>query len=257
MTLFHGMLLFFSALMGGILNSVAGGGSFFTFPVLIFSGISSVAANATSTIALWSGSLASMSAYRKQFEFNTRLIIILVILSIIGGVAGALTLLFIPAYIFDHFLPFLILVATLIFAFGKKLKNVLSIPPDSIPDVHSKKSIIILSLVQLIISFYGGFFGGGIGILMLATLGLMGIFDMHQMNAVKVLLACIINGAAVVTFLFSNLVQWPSAMVMLLGAVLGGYAGAKYAQKINPTLVRGFVIICGSCLTVYFFLRLY
>lgn len=257
MTLYHGMLLFFSALLGGVLNSVAGGGSFFTFPALIFSGISSIAANATSTIALWPGSIASMSAYRKQFEFNTRLVLILTIISIIGGALGAFTLLHIPPYVFDSFIPYLLLTATLILWFGKKLKNVLSIPIESESLIYSRKSIVILTLAQLIIAFYGGFFGGGIGILMLATLGLMGITDIHRMNAIKVLLAAVINGTAVVTFLFSNIVQWPSAFIMIIGAILGGYGGAKYAQKINPAFVRAFVIFCGLGLSIYFFAKMY
>ena len=253
MALIHVIFLFVAALLGGMINSVAGGGSFFTFPALILSGISSVVANATSTIALWPGTLASIQAYKKHFDYQSRLVVVLSLVSILGGAAGAITLLHIPSSIFDSFLPFLLLTATLIFTFSNKLKGIVSTPKTQTSSGYTVKSLLYISIAQLFISFYGGFFGGGIGMLMLATLGMMGIREIHQMNAIKVFLASIINGTAVLTFVLSGIVQWPSACIMILGAICGGYAGAKFAQKMNPAYVRGFVVFIGFGMTIYFF----
>ena len=249
------VLLFFAAVLGGTLNSVAGGGSFFTFPSLIFAGITPIVANATSTVALWPGSIASAGAYRRELTRQNRLLLILLIgTSLVGGVLGAILLLRTPASIFVALLPYLLLTATLLFTFSgpvtKRLhvrtieKSVLSIP-----------SLVGISIAQFIIAIYGGYFGGGIGILMLATLALMGMEDIHMMNGLKALLTACINGVAVITFILAGIVVWLPALVMIVGATIGGYGGAYYARKIEQKWIRLFVMVVGFGLTLYFFIH--
>jgi uncharacterized membrane protein YfcA len=246
--------LFLAAALAGVMNSVAGGGSFVTFPTLIFTGVPPIPANATSTVAVWPGSLASVGAYRKALPRDARLMLPLTAVSVIGGLLGALVLLHTPQATFMHLVPYLFLGATLLFTFGKKLSASLgAIVKTGHPP--SRLALIGAMLVQFAIAVYGGFFGGGMGILMLALLTMIQMEDIHSMNAVKSLLAVAINGAAVVTFIVAGAVRWPQAIVMIVGAVLGGYGGAHLAQKLDPRLVRGFVIVVGFSMTGYFLWR--
>ncbi len=255
MALLQILVLFVASIMGGILNAVAGGGSFFTFPSLIVTGISAIQANATSTVALWPGTIASVGAYRRELVKQKRtLLFLLVGTSLIGGVLGAILLLKTSQSIFVRLIPYLLLLATLLFAFSGSITTRLR--SRSIAKTRlSRRSLIGLSVAQLIISIYGGYFGGGIGILMLATLALMGLDNIHEMNALKTLLASCINGIAVVTFIIAGAIVWPQAILMIFGAILGGYGGAYYARKIDPRWVRLFVITVGIALTIYFFFR--
>ena len=254
MTLLNGILLFLAAALAGVMNSVAGGGSFVTFPTLIFTGVPPIPANATSTIAVWPGSLASVGAYRKALPRDARLMLPLIAVSIFGGLLGALVLLRTPQATFMHLVPYLFLGATLLFTFGKKLSGSLGAVVKTGRPV-SRWAFVGAMLVQFAIAVYGGFFGGGMGILMLALLTMLQMEDIHRMNAVKNLLAVAINGAAVVTFIAAGVVRWPQALVMIGGAVLGGYGGAHAAQKIDPRLVRGFVIVVGFSMAAYFLYR--
>jgi uncharacterized protein len=249
------ILLFVAALAGGMLNSVAGGGSFLSFPALIFSGVPAIPANATSTVALWPGAAASVGAYRREFaKVNRRLVIVLTMCSVIGGVAGAELLLHTPAKTFTTLIPYLLLLATVLFAFGKPLTAWWKRGHPGASTL-SNRSLAGMAGAQLVIALYGGYFGGGIGILMLATLGLMGMQNIHEMNAVKTLLAACINGVAVVTFVLAGAVVWGPALVMIAGSLVGGYGGAAYARRLDPRVVRIFVIAVGIVMTVYFFVR--
>lgn len=251
MTLATAILLFLAAMLAGVMNSVAGGGSFVSFPTLLFTGVLPIPANATSTVALWPGSVASIGAYRKRFPKDSRILWPLTAVSVVGGLIGALVLLQTPQTTFMRLVPYLFLVATLLFTFGKKLSVWLSrLVKTSV--AHSPSAVMGASLVQLVIAIYGGFFGGGIGILMLALLAMIRMEDIHSMNAVKTLLAAAINGAAVITFIAAGAIVWPQAIVMIAGAVLGGYGGAHVAQKLPTRLVRGFVIVVGFGMTAYF-----
>jgi hypothetical protein len=254
MTLSHAVLLFVAAVLAGAMNSVAGGGSFFSFPALIFTGVPPIPANATNTVAVWPGSVASVVSYRKRLPKSPRVMVPLVTISIIGGVAGAVVLLHTPQATFMRLVPYLFGVATLLFAFGKRLTQKLGriikrTGPPSWPTLAG------LTLVQFFIALYGGFFGGGIGILMLAMLEMIHIEDIHAMNALKTVLAAAINGAAVVTFIIARQVEWPQASVMIVGAVVGGFGGAHYAQKVDPRWVRATVICVGTGMTIYFLWR--
>ncbi len=249
------LLLFCAATLGGTLNSVAGGGSFFTVPLMIFVRIPPVLANTTSTVALWPGSVAGVGAYRRELAKQQPVVLILLIgTSLIGGILGALLLLKTSPDVFVRLLPYLLLTATVLFASSSFITRRLH--TQNLEETRlTIKSLLAISVAQLIISIYGGYFGGGIGILMLAALALMGMENIHTMNALKTLLASCINGVAVVTFVIANAVLWPVALVMIVGAVVGGYGGAYYARKIEPKWIRLFVIVVGVGLTIYFFLH--
>jgi len=255
MTILQASLLFIAAILGGTLNSVAGGGSFIGFPALIFTGVPPIEANATNTVALWPGSVASVRAYRKELAAqNRRLLFVLGITSLVGGVLGAILLLRTPQSTFVRLIPYLLLLATLLFTFSKPITTLLRkyIPRG---DSLSWLTLLVVAFFQLIIAIYGGYFGGGIGILMLATLGLMGMENINEMNAVKTLLQTCINGVAVITFIIAGAVEWPQAILMIVGAITGGYGGAYYARKIEQRWVRLFVVVVGFSMTLYFFIR--
>jgi hypothetical protein len=254
MTLSHAILLFVAAVLAGAMNSVAGGGSFFSFPALIFTGVLPIPANATNTVAVWPGSVASIGAYWKRLPRSPRLMVPLVTISLMGGVLGAIVLLHTPQATFMSLVPYLFGVATLLFAFGKRLTGKLGqvIKRTGPP---SWSTMIGLTLVQFLIAIYGGFFGGGMGILMLAMLEMIHLEDIHAMNGLKALLGTAINGAAVVTFIVAQQVKWPQAILMIIGAVAGGYGGAHYAQKLDPRWVRATVICVGAGMTIYFLWR--
>jgi uncharacterized membrane protein YfcA len=252
----HAILLFLAALAAGALNSVAGGGSFLSFPALMFAGIAPKIANATNTVALWPGTVASVWAYRRELTARKRELISLGMVSLLGGVMGAVLLLKTPERTFVQILPFLLLAATLLFAFGSRISR--AVRERIGHNEHQTTAYLIgVTIIQLLIATYGGYFGGGIGILMLAALALMGMEEIHAMNSLKTILASLINGVAVVTFIVARAVVWPEATLMIVGAILGGYGGAHYSQKMPPILVRRFVIAVGITMTGYFFVRPY
>jgi uncharacterized membrane protein YfcA len=257
MTFLQFVLLFLAAVLGGALNSVAGGGSFITFPSLIFAGIGAKIANATSTVALWPGSVASATAYRKELALVNRLLLmVLAGTSLVGGVLGAILLLRTSQSTFVQLIPYLLLLATLLFAFSGPITSLLRKRTQATQKTHlSWLKLASISLVQLVVATYGGYFGGGIGIMMLASLGLMGMENIHEMNALKTVLQASINGVAVITFIVAGAVVWPQAIIMILGGIAGGFAGAYYARKLDQRLVRAFVILVGTGLTIYFFLK--
>jgi len=252
MTLTHGILLFFAALIAGSLNSVAGGGSLISFPALIFAGIPPVPANATSTMALWPGSVASVGAYRGKLPRDGRLLAPLTIASLLGGFLGAFLLLHTPPRTFMRIIPWLFLFATFLFIFGKRLTGNVRKGSDG---RHSWPTIGAATLAQLVIATYGGFFGGGIGILMLSVFSMIQLGDIHSMNGLKALLASAINAVAIVTFIVAKAIVWPSALVMIVGAAAGGYGAARIAQRIPQRLVRGFVVVIGITMALYFLWR--
>jgi uncharacterized protein len=260
MTFLQAIALFIAAMLGGALNSVAGGGSFITLPTLIFTGVPSKIANATSTVALWPGSVASVGAYRKELvKQNRTLLLVLGITSLIGGLLGALLLLSTSQNTFVQLLPYLLLLATVLFAVSgpitTRLRARAAARSTKQTNQASWRSLTIIALFQLVIATYGGYFGGGIGILMLATLGLMGMENINEMNAVKTVLQTVINGVAVIAFIIAGAVVWLQAIVMIAGAIVGGFTTASFARRLDPRIVRGFVILVGVSMTIYFFLH--
>jgi uncharacterized membrane protein YfcA len=248
------LFLFFAGVLGGALNSVAGGGSFIAFPALLFSGVPPIPANATNTIALWTGAAASGGAYRNRLDIPRRVMIPLLTASLIGGVAGALLLLKTPAHTFMRVLPWLTLGATLLFAFGKKLAGARG---SVLEHEMTGSALAVATLFQLMVAVYGGYFGGGMGIVMLAMLAALGMTDIHAMNALKSVMAFVINGVAVVMFIVFRAVYWKHGFAMIAGAIVGGYVGAHYAQKVPQAWIRAFVVLVGAGMTAYFFWKSY
>jgi uncharacterized protein len=248
------LFLFLAGALGGALNSVAGGGSFIAFPALLFTGVPPIPANATNTIALWTAAAASGGAYRRKLDVPRRVMIPLLAASLAGGLAGAILLLKTPAQTFMHVLPWLTLGATLLFAFGKKLARGRA---SVIEHETTGTALIGATLFQLVVAVYGGYFGGGMGIVMLAMLAVLGMTDVHAMNALKSVMGFVINGVAVVTFIVAGAVYWKHGIVMIAGGIAGGYLGAHYAMKMPPAWIRTFVVLVGAGMTVYFFWKGY
>lgn len=241
--------LFGASLLGGAMNAIAGGASFITFPTLLALGLPPIPANATNTVGIWPATLAGAGALREDLATQRERLVPLAVTSVLGGIAGALLLLRTPTVTFVHLLPWLMLVATLLFAFGRQLTARLRghAPPRGMQ--------IAVIVMQFVIAVYGGFYGGGMGMMMLAGLALAGMEDVHAMNALKNVLSTFINGVAVVTFAVAGVVAWPYAGVMAVGAIAGGYLAARFARRLDPKFVRWFVIVSGAALTVYFFLK--
>lgn len=239
-------LLFVASFFAGALNSVLGGGSFISFPALIFAGVPPRIANATNALSLWPAGVASALGYAKDIDVPRAQIVNLAIASTIGALAGAILLLVTPESSFVQLMPFLMLGATLIFTFGKRL----AVIARSFGAGHAVFGLI----VQALIAVYGGYFGGGMGILMLAGFAILGMDNMHAMNGLRSILGAVINGVAMVAFVVAGAIAWEPAIIMSVGATLGGYLGAVGARRVDPKHVRVFVTILAWGMTLYFFL---
>jgi uncharacterized protein len=242
------LLLIVAAVSAGLINSVAGGGMFLTFPALVFTGVPSIIANASSTVAIIPGVLASAWAYREDLHKGEGLPFVpMLIASVAGGIGGALFLLYTPQRTFDSVIPWLMLAATLLFMFGPriapKLRRAFPMSPAAVV------------AIQFVIALYGGYFGGAIGILMLATWTIYGITNVHVMNANRTVLGVATNIIAVVLFIIARKITWPQTLVMLVGTSIGGYFGARYARQVNPRYIRAVVMVISTCITIAFFLR--
>lgn len=256
MPAFHqGAMLFAVAIVAGALNSVAGGGSFLSFPALLLTGVPPIQANATNTAALWPGTLASVGAYRNELRGEKkRMLIPLIVTGLAGALIGAFVLLNTPQKTFLRLIPYLLGSATVLFALSGRITAWVRERSHHMRN-QTRMALIGGALIQLVIAMYIGFFGAGAGILMLAMFAIMGVESIHTMNAYKTLMATICNGIALVPFFVAHAVYWPQALLMLVGASLGGYYGAYFAQKMNPQHVRWMVIAIGAGMTVYFFVK--
>ena len=241
------LVVFTAALFAGAINSIAGGGTLLTFPALIWLGLPPISANATSTVALWPGSFGSMWAYRGQLQGTRRWLLLFTIPSIAGGIVGAQLLLHTSAARFDAIVPFLVLGATVLFMLQQPLSRRLvrrATEEHALPSSLPPLSAWVLG-GQFLVAVYGGYFGAGIGILMLATLGAMGFSDIHRMNGIKNWGAMCINAIAALTFALSGIVTWPVAATMAAGGLAGGYGGARLALRVGQQWVRRAVIAIG------------
>ena len=238
----HYALIFAAAFAAGSINSVAGGGTLVTFPTLLWLGMSAKLANGTSTVALWPGSVAGVWGFRRELKDADRRLLALLVPSIAGSVIGALLLVLTPPGVFERLVPFLILFATILFTAQEPIQRRFNLA-----QAHQSRShwLSWAMVFQLLVGLYGGYFGAGIGILMLAALSLMGHTDIHQMNGVKNMLATCINGLAAALFIYNGLVLWQDALVMMGGAILGGIGGAGLARRAGRTAVRRTVILVG------------
>jgi uncharacterized membrane protein YfcA len=227
-----------SAVAAGIVNAIAGGGTLITFPALLATGVPPVAANATNTVALFPGQLASSVAYRSHLAEERKRALVLAVPSLLGGVLGAVLLLWLPEAAFKAAVPWLILFACLVLALQTQLKRLVA-------GVRHANHPVALWIIQLLISIYGGYFGAGIGILMLAAMGIMLPSSIQHANALKVLFSLLINGIAAVIFAISGAVHAPEAVLMAVSSIVGGFAGSHLAKRLPPAGMRGFAIAVG------------
>jgi len=248
------LFLLAAAAIAGTLNALAGGGSFISFPALLLLRVPPVQANATNTVALWPGLAASTVAYLKRLNAPWRLLTPLLATSVMGGWAGALLLVKTPQHTFLHLVPWLLLSGTLLFAFGNSIRAVAG-KSAVVDDLHaaSLQAIALSSFANLLVAIYGGYFGAGIGFITLGMLAALGMRDINAMGAIRTLLATAINLAAVITFIVAGAIWWRQCGVMIVGALTGGWFGARFAQRADPRKVRAFVIGVGLVMSAYFF----
>lgn len=253
--------VFLASMMGGAVNAIAGGGTLLTFPALVAMGVPALTANATSTVALWPGALSSMWGYRGELRGARAWVVRLTLPSVLGGAAGAALLLRTPADRFARIVPFLVLGATLLFLVQGPLMRRLRArgggagTPAPATDADPTVTPWLFIVAQFGIGVYGGYFGAGIGILMLAGLGVMGFTNIHRMNGLKNWGAVCMNVVAAAIFAFSGIVNWPVALAMAVGGLLGGYAGARMAQRVGQQRVRTAIICIGLASFLFLLFR--
>jgi len=243
----HVPILFSAAFVAGVINSIAGGGMLITFPVLIWLGLDPKIANATSTVALWPGLFGGLFGYRKELEDSSRILVRLGLTSVVGGAFGAWLLILTPSPTFARLVPFLILFATVLFMMQGTINRRLKLQP--IVSEPPRSWWLGAMIFQFLSATYGGYFGAGNGVLMLAALGLLGLHDLNRANGIKNFMGICINSIAVLSFSLLHMVVWPDALLMAVGALLGGYAGASIAVRIGQTVVRRAIVVIGSAIT--------
>ena len=240
------LLLFGAAFLAGIINSMAGGGSFLTFPALVFAGVPAVAANATSTVAMLPSAFASTFSYRSDIRrLQHERLKLWTVVSLVGGLAGAVLLLSTPETAFRQIVPWLLLLATILFAFGNQISLALR------GSLHGSQMLLLTLLFP--VAVYGGYFGGGGGIMVLAVFRLYGMSDIHAMNGVKTWLMGTLNTLAACIFIAAHKIHWAPALLMMSAGILGGYSGPLLARRLPPEFVRYAVIAVGAGMTAWFF----
>jgi uncharacterized membrane protein YfcA len=249
-------LLLSVAGIAGALNSIAGGGSFLSFPLLLFLGIPSVNANATNTVALWPGTIASTGAYRKALSGELlKRMLPLMFITLAGSFVGAWLLLHTRQRTFDKLVPWLLLAGTLLFTFRGKVTGWAAKPHEEHGPAGG--TLAWVTAAQGLLGVYIGYFGAGVGIVMLPLLVLMGVENIHSMSGLRTLIVTCGNAVAVAVFIVAHAVYWPQALLMTLGAIVGGYAGAYSAQKMRPRTVGHLVIAIGYAMSAFFFWKTY
>jgi len=242
------LVLGVAAFAAGVLNTIAGGGTFLTFPALVFTGVPVVSANATSTVAVFPGYLGGALGFRREIAaLENRFLVKVILATMVGGLTGSLLLLVSSNDAFSVVVPFLLAAATLAFAFGDRIRAW----------AEARKMNAAESIGTTLASVYGGYFNGGLGIILLALFSLWGMRDLHQMNGLKTLLSFVLSAISVVTFAVAGIVEWPQALLMMVAATAGGYAGAPLARILPRAAVRATVIVVGAGMSALFFLRLF
>ncbi|WP_257457773.1 sulfite exporter TauE/SafE family protein [Archangium lipolyticum] len=252
MTFVQGFVLLLASFGAGALKAVAGGGTFLIFPALMFTGVDPIRANATSTVALWPGDVASALAYRREMQGLGRLTALLSVASLLGAAIGAVLLLHSSRATFGALVPIMLLAATLLFNFGGPLLARLR----GVSEADAPPLPLGLSLVlQFLVSIYGGYFGAGLGILMLSLFSLMGLKNIHQANALKSVLGVILNGLVTAIFVGADAIAWEHGVLVTVGTTSGSFLGAVLAQRVEPARVRSFVGATAWAMTGYYFWR--
>ena len=242
-----------SALLAGAVNAMAGGGTLLTFPALLTL-LGPVAANATSTMSLLPGSLSAALGYRAELRESRHHLVLLWPPSLVGGIAGSLLLIRLPEKVFAHAVPWLLVTASVLLLLQRPLMRYIGAHPHATPHGRTVAAVVFF---QFLVGVYGGYFGAGIGILMLSSLAFMGIPDIHHMNAVKNILAATMNGVSAIIFVAAGVVVWKYAAIMAVAAILGGYAGARVARRMKPDYVRAIVIVIGFLVAAWSWVSLH
>ncbi|MEP6569781.1 MAG: sulfite exporter TauE/SafE family protein [Acidobacteriota bacterium] len=247
MSLPHILMMLAAAFAAGIINSIAGGGTLITFPVLVWLGLDPKVANATSTVALWPGLFGGLLGYRRELENSSAILLRLGVTSVVGGALGAWLLIWTPSPIFARLVPFLILFATILFMAAGPINRRLRLEPIA---AEPKMSWWLGAIIfQFFSAMYGGYFGAGNGIWMLAAMGLLGLRDINRANGIKNFLGICINSIAVLSFALMGLVVWRDALLMAVAALAGGYFGARMAVRVDQVKIRRAIIVIGLAIT--------
>ncbi|MBN8718420.1 MAG: sulfite exporter TauE/SafE family protein [Sediminibacterium magnilacihabitans] len=244
------IILFAASFIAGVFNAVAGGGGFITFSALAFSGVNPVAASAISTVALWPGNLASAKAFQNEIINSKIEIKKLLFLGATGGAVGAFLLSLISIESFRYLVPYFLIVALLFFVFAAKIQRLFNFR--HLSKCKSASAVITITLMQIVLSVYGGFFGAGLGIMFLSLFISFGYSDLNELNGIKVLYVSVTNGTAAVLFIIKDIIIWDKCLLMLLGSILGGFYGAKYSLRLRPCILKTAIIIIGIATTIYF-----
>ena len=246
------VLLFIAGLCGGLLNAIAGGGSFITFPALMWAGVGPISANATNTLASCAGYLSGAWALRREIVNAPVPMVSMLGLSLIGGAVGASLLLMMPEAAFQQAIPWLLLLATLLFLFGRQLRASLG---KRVPKKHPMPvaASLLFGLLLLAVSIYGGFFNAGLGIVILSLLALAGYSDINTMNGLKLLLSSCVSLTAIAIFIGQDAIAWRQGGAVLLGTLLGGYLAARVSRRLPEQWVRGAVAVTSCVVTAYYF----
>lgn len=248
--MFDVAILLAAAFAAGTINSVAGGGSFLTFPALIYVGVPPISANATSTLAVFPGYISGVFGFLRELRaFDRRLLTLMLALSVVGGILGAMLLLITPSDIFSVVIPWLLLVATLLFAYGDRIAGLCN---THLQATGNKSWFGILC-----VSVYGGYFNGGLGIILLALMSAMGLRDLKLMSGLKSGLSAILSASSVVTFTIAGIIHWENATIMIVAATIGGYFGAILVRRLPQHAVKTSVVVIGALTTLGFFLKQY
>ncbi|HWB31559.1 MAG TPA: sulfite exporter TauE/SafE family protein [Acidobacteriaceae bacterium] len=243
-----------ASLIAGVMNAMAGGGSFITFPAMLAVGVQPIQANATNTVALWPGQLASVWALRT--DLRREMVAVVMTASVVGGVTGAVMLLHMRQRTFLHMVPWLLLAASLLFGISGRLARWLR-ERSAEPHAPRNPKMLPLFLGTLPVCFYIGYFGAGAGFVLMTVLALFGVEDMRELNSLKVLVACTSNLSAVFTFIVSGAIEWRYCLISMVFAGVGGWFGAQYARRMNPDVLRVVVVLTGCTVAAYFFWKLY
>lgn len=241
-------LLFFAGVIGGVINSVAGGGSFITFPALMLVGISPIVANATNTFSVSAGYVSGAYGFRDDFMHQPARVAVILALSVVGGAIGAALLITINEQLFTRTIPWLLLFATLLFLFGSHLSRRLE---------KRRTARWILPIVLILVSAYGGFFNAGLGIVVLSYLILAGYQDINQMNGLKLVVSSGVSLSAMVVFVYQGMIAWLPGLAVLTGSVFGGYLAARISRQLAPIYIKTFVVVSSIIMTTYFFVDAY
>jgi uncharacterized protein len=241
-----------ASLLAGVMNALAGGGSFLSFPAMLAIGVPPIQANATNTVALWPGQIASVWALRHDLRRD--LILVVAAASALGGIGGAFVLLNTRPRTFMHLVPWLLLTASLLFWISGPVSRWLGRRCDAPHAAHTPAKLPLFFML-LPICFYIGYFGAGAGFLLMSALALFGVEEMNALNSLKVLGACLSNLCAVVTFICGGAIVWHYCLVSMVAAGIGGYTGAQYARRMNAEVLRAIVVVTGCAIAAYFFWR--